>query len=51
VLDVQDFPIMRNWYIVHRKGKRFSAVAQAFKDFVLTESRTLLSVPSSTAAA
>lgn len=26
LLDAQDFPIMRNWYIVHRKGKRFSAV-------------------------
>ena len=26
--DVQDFPIMRNWYIVHRKGKRFSAVTR-----------------------
>jgi len=51
VLDVQDFPIMRNWYIVHRKGKRFSAVAQAFKDFVLTEAKTLLSVPSAVAAA
>jgi len=47
VLDVVDFPIMRHWYIVHRKGKRFSAVAQAFKDFVLSESESLLTVPSS----
>ncbi len=35
VLDVEDFPIVRHWYLVHRKGKRFSAVAQAFHDFVL----------------
>jgi DNA-binding transcriptional LysR family regulator len=35
VLDVQNFPILRNWYVVHRKGKRLSAVAQAFKDFLL----------------
>ena len=46
VLDVDGFPIMRNWYIVHRQGKRFSAIAQAFKEFVLTESQILLNVPS-----
>jgi len=51
VLDVAGFPIMRHWYIVHRKGKRFSAIAQAFKDFVLTESETLLTVPSTDSAA
>ncbi len=51
VLDVKDFPIMRNWYIVHRQGKRFSAIAQAFKDFVLTESKSLLNVPSADSAA
>jgi DNA-binding transcriptional LysR family regulator len=37
VLDVESFPIMRRWYVVHRRGKRLSAVAQAFKDFVLKE--------------
>lgn len=46
VLDVAGFPIMRNWYIVHRQGKRFSGIAQAFKDFVLTESKLFLEVPS-----
>lgn len=46
VLDVADFPIMRHWYIVHRHGKRFSAVAQAFKEFVLNESKNLLTIPS-----
>lgn len=46
VLDVEGFPIMRHWYIVHRKEKRFSAIAQAFKDFVLNESESLLDVPS-----
>jgi len=51
VLDVNGFPIMRNWYIVHRQGKRFSAIAQAFKDFVLTESKSLLNVPSPDATA
>lgn len=51
VLDVKDFPIMRHWYIVHRQGKRFSTVAQAFEDFVLTESQTLLKEPTETHAA
>ncbi|MEK6771983.1 MAG: LysR family transcriptional regulator, partial [Pseudomonadota bacterium] len=27
VLDVAEFPIMRHWYVVHRKGKRLSATA------------------------
>ena len=35
VLRVEDFPIMRHWYIVHRADKRLSPVAQAFKEFVL----------------
>ncbi|HQT32610.1 MAG: LysR substrate-binding domain-containing protein [Thiobacillus sp.] len=35
VLDVDGFPIMRHWYIVHRADKRLSPAALAFKDFVL----------------
>jgi DNA-binding transcriptional LysR family regulator len=42
VLDVEDFPIARHWYAVYRKGKRLSAVAQAFHDFLLDEAKTLL---------
>ena len=42
VLDVESFPIIRNWYIVHRKGKRLSPLAMEFKDFVLTHARGLL---------
>jgi DNA-binding transcriptional LysR family regulator len=44
ILDVESFPILRNWYIVHRKGKRLSPVAQAFKDFVLTNAKDLLPI-------
>jgi len=51
VLDVENFPIMRHWFIIHRQGKRFSAVAEAFKQFVLTESQSLLTVPSAETAA
>jgi len=37
-LDIQEFPIMRHWYVVHRKGKRLSAAADAFREFVLRNS-------------
>ena len=39
VLAVEDFPIMRHWYLVHRADKRLSPVAQAFKQFVLDEGK------------
>ncbi len=42
ILDVESFPILRNWYVVHRKGKRLSPVAQAFKEYVVTYARELL---------
>ena len=31
VLNVQGFPLMLNWYVVHRRSKRLPPVAQAFK--------------------
>ncbi len=42
VLNIEDFPIMRHWYVVHRKGKRLSGAAEAFRKFVLGEARALL---------
>lgn len=42
ILDVEDFPIMRHWYLVHRKEKRLSPITQAFKDFVLSEGGDLI---------
>jgi DNA-binding transcriptional LysR family regulator len=45
VLDVESFPILRHWYVVHRHGKRLSPVAQLFKEFVVKEARDLLKVP------
>ena len=41
-LDVAEFPIMRHWYVVHRKGKRLSAAAEAFRAFMLKEARRLI---------
>jgi DNA-binding transcriptional LysR family regulator len=35
ILDVEGFPIMRKWYLVHPKGKELSLVAQAFLEFAL----------------
>ena len=46
VLDVEGFPIVRHWYVVHRKGKRLSPVAQAFKAYVLQEPQVALNAPS-----
>lgn len=37
LLNVEAFPIMRRWFVVHRKGKRLSAVAETFREFVLSE--------------
>ena len=37
VLDVESFPIMRQWFMVHRAGKRLSAIATQFAEFVRQE--------------
>jgi DNA-binding transcriptional LysR family regulator len=42
VLDVQGFPLMLNWYVVHRRTKRLPPVAQAFKDFLLSDGAALI---------
>lgn len=42
ILDVESFPIMRHWYLVHRKGKRFTALMSAFKNLVQDESAEIL---------
>ncbi|MDH5570642.1 MAG: LysR family transcriptional regulator [Gammaproteobacteria bacterium] len=45
ILDVRDFPIVRHWHIVFRKGKRLSPVAQTFKQFVLDEAAQFIRLP------
>jgi DNA-binding transcriptional LysR family regulator len=42
VLDVQGFPLMLNWYVVHRRTKRLPPVAQAFKNFLLADGADLI---------
>jgi DNA-binding transcriptional LysR family regulator len=39
VLDVDHFPIVRHWYIVHRKDKRATVSAQEFARFLSEESQ------------
>lgn len=37
VLDIEGFPVMLNWYVVHRKNKRLPPVALAFKQFLMED--------------
>jgi DNA-binding transcriptional LysR family regulator len=37
VLDVQGFPLQRQWYLVQREGKRLSPAADAFTQMVMKE--------------
>lgn len=41
VLDVQGFPLKRQWYLVQREGRRPGPAAQAFIQLVLTEAAQL----------
>lgn len=43
VLDVQGLPLVLNWYVVHRRTKRLPPVAQAFKDFLVSDGTALIS--------
>lgn len=36
-LDVDQFPIVKQWYIVNRKSYHLPAVAQVFRDFVINQ--------------
>ncbi len=36
VLDVDGFPIQRQWYMVHPKGKELSVVARAFLEYAIS---------------
>ena len=45
ILDAEDFPISRQWYILQRKGKRLSPAAQEFKAFVISEASQFIRLP------
>lgn len=42
LLPVAGLPVMREWYVIHRKGKRLSPAAQAFKSFLLEQGGALI---------
>jgi DNA-binding transcriptional LysR family regulator len=42
VLDVEGFPVLRKWHIVHHRNKRLPPVAVAFKEFLLQEGAALI---------
>ncbi|MFW5427237.1 MAG: LysR family transcriptional regulator [Methylophagaceae bacterium] len=44
VLSVESFPIMRHWYLVHRQGKRLTALMEEFKRLVIDETKGILKV-------
>ncbi len=41
LLDVQDFPIRRHWYLAYPKDKQLSVVALAFLEFLHQESKVI----------
>ncbi len=45
ILDVESFPIMRQWYLVHGRAKRLSPMAHTFHDFILHEATKLWHFP------
>lgn len=42
VLDVQGFPLQLHWYVVRRRTKRLPPVAQAFREFLLSEGAAMI---------
>jgi LysR family transcriptional regulator, low CO2-responsive transcriptional regulator len=41
ILDVQGFPLRRNWYVVHPSGKQLSVVANVFYQYLLEEAKRI----------
>lgn len=42
MLNVEHFPLLRHWYVVHRSSKRLSGAALAFKEFLLSEANEVI---------
>jgi len=41
LLNVEHFPLMRQWFVVHRSNKRLSGAALAFKAYLLNEAKNI----------
>ncbi|NJN72462.1 MAG: LysR family transcriptional regulator [Limnothrix sp. RL_2_0] len=42
VLDINHFPIQREWYVAYLAGKKLSVIAEAFREFMLKSSQVAL---------
>lgn len=42
VLDVAGLPLMRDWYVIHRRDKRLSPAAAAFRAFLLHNAASII---------
>jgi LysR family transcriptional regulator, low CO2-responsive transcriptional regulator len=42
VVAVKGFPVMRQWYVVHRRDRRLPPVTAAFRDFIVSEGARLI---------
>jgi DNA-binding transcriptional LysR family regulator len=42
MLNVEYFPLPRQWFVAHRCNKRLSSAALAFKDFLLAEAKKII---------
>jgi len=42
MLNVENFPLLRHWFVAHRSNKRLSSAALAFKDFLLVEAKKII---------
>jgi DNA-binding transcriptional LysR family regulator len=42
LLAVNGLPVVRQWFVIHRRGKRLTPVAQAFKTFLLRQGAELI---------
>jgi DNA-binding transcriptional LysR family regulator len=42
LIRAQGFPLMLSWYVVHRRHKRLPPVAEAFRDFLLSDGAALI---------
>jgi DNA-binding transcriptional LysR family regulator len=42
LLAVSGLPVVRQWFVIHRRGKRLTPVAQAFKSFLLRHGAELI---------
>jgi LysR family transcriptional regulator, low CO2-responsive transcriptional regulator len=42
LLDIEELPVVKHWYVTHLTSKRLSPAAAAFKDFLVEEAGPLI---------